>query len=267
VATGQAGGAGQAGAGGAAVDDGCDLAKPFGKPGLLFKANATQRASGRFWPDERSIFFVADNDIYRAERASTLVAFPDGSALKNVNTAGLEYAPFISRDGKSLYLNSSSQGVLKLATRTDVGGDFGVPDDVAGLKPYPDAPYLAGNDDVLYYDADDDQLVKHHIWRAALTQNGFANNEIQVADDAALRPSSPVVTRDELAIYFSGTTPKETSVYLATRDDPTAAFGKPQLVSELSVDMVLDRPTWLSEDRCRIVVQSGDSLYLALKTK
>lgn len=246
---------------------GCDVSTPFGKPTVLFKANATKRESGRFWPDERSIYFVVAGDIFNASRSSTLVGFPDGAAL-NINTVSLELAPLVASDGKTLYFNASQDGVMKVAQRVDASGEFDPPDDVAGLKPYPDSPYLAGNDDVLYYDAFDDQLSKRHIWRATLTEFGFADNEVQLPETATFRPTTPVVSRDQLRMYFAGTEPGvETSIYVATRSAVGEPFGEPWALDELNTAEAFDRPNWLSEDGCRLVVESDQTLYLAVKTR
>lgn len=242
--------------------------RPFGKPTLLFKDNATKRMSGRFWPDEKSIFFVVDGDIFNAVRSSTVVAFPDGAAIPGVKTVGLEYGPFISKDGKSLYFNASEWGVLRLAQRENTAEDFAKPEDIVGLRPYPDAPYLAGDDDVLYYDADDENLAKHHIWRAELSDSGFADNEIQIAENADFKPFSPVVSRDELTMYFAANgAATGVDIKLVTRESRDVAFGDPQDVPSVNVPGAFNRPTWLSDDRCRLVIESAQTLYLAVKTK
>jgi hypothetical protein len=186
----------------------------------------------------------------------------------NVNTAGLELAPLLTRDGKSLYFNASSEGVLKLAQRDDPSGTFGTPSDLAGLQDYPDAPYLARDDDVLYYDAYDDTLSDRHIWRAELTGVGFSTSEIQIQDSATLHPSHAVISRDERTLYFSGTVPSVSiDVYVAKRNDRSEPFSNPVKVDELSMSNDASRPTWLSEDGCRMVLEIGTSLYLSIRPK
>jgi hypothetical protein len=265
-AGGGAGGQSAGGEGGAGPVANCDLSAPFGTPSLLFTANATERSGARFWPDELSVYFSTDGDLHRAERGSALVLFGAGAPLPNVNTLNLELSPVLTRDGRTLYFNNSGLGVLRMATRDSIDDDFGTPMNLGGLEAYPAAPYLAGDDDVLYYDAFDDSFSDRHIWRAEITSLGFSQSEPVVEETTGFAPSEPVVSRDELSLYLSATTPTGTDIYYAERASVSDPFPAPTRLDELSTDRA-DAPTWLSDDGCRIIIEADENPYIAAKPR
>jgi hypothetical protein len=261
-----AGQGGMVGEGGQHPVTSCDLSAPFGKPSLLFDSNETKRSGARFWPDERSIYFATGGELYRSIRASNIVSFGPGEPLKNVNTANHELSPILSRDGLTLYFDGSSVGLLQLAKRAGVNADFENPTDLAGLEAYPAAPYLAGDDDVLYYDAFDGSMSSRHIWRAEITEFGFSESKIVVKQSLNFSPTSPVVGRHELTMYLAVSEGMGTDIYETHRESVDDSFPMPTKVNELSTD-VDDAPTWLSEDGCRVIVVAAQNPYLAMKPR
>lgn len=242
----------------------CGTDEPFGAPTVLFSTNSTQRSGGRFWRDEKSLYFSSGGDLYMATRGSPQTTFPSGSPVADLSGPALELSPFVTVDGLSVYFNASDAGVLRVAHRAALGDPFKAPEDLAGLKPYPASPYFTRNEDVLYYDADDDALSKHHIWRTELTESGFSASAVQIAQTDAFRPRDAVVSRDEKTIYFAASAGAGFDVYRATRTSVAKPFSVPELVSELSTEQS-DSPTWLSDDGCRIVVESDGTLYMSAR--
>ena len=75
---------------------------------------------------------------------------------------------------------------------------------------------------------------------------------------------SPILTADQLTIYFSAArvgTLGKLDIWTASRANKDASFGAVQHLPELS-SPADDYPTWLSDDGCRMIIQSyatGDS--------
>ena len=80
-----------------------------------------------------------------------------GELLKNVNTMALEYAPAISIDLLELFFtridNSGGSGkpVILRAVRRSVAEPFGIPERVAAITGFVEAPTLSGDGRSLYY--------------------------------------------------------------------------------------------------------------------
>lgn len=85
-------------------------------------------------------------------------------------------------------------------------------------------------------------------------------------------PSNPVVTPDELTLYFGSNRPGGAGnydIYQATRPTVADGFGAPIALASLNTAS-LDAPSWISEDGCelyftRLDANVGYQLYVALR--
>jgi Tol biopolymer transport system component len=110
------------------------------------------------------------------------------------------------------------------------------------------------------------------IYRAAENAGGFASPLLLPELASPAYDGFPVVSTDELRIYF-GTTRADAGtfqIYTATRSTPSATWGTPNVVSEFT-SFGNTIPGWISNDGCRLYLSSdhgGDyDLYVATKPK
>jgi Tol biopolymer transport system component len=79
----------------------------------------------------------------------------------------------------------------------------------------------------------------------------------------------PVVTPDELTIYFTSPAGGTGDIYVAHRAAMTDPFGEPSIVSELDSSTTNEEPSWVSADGCDLYFSSdraggsGYDLYVA----
>jgi len=115
-------------------------------------------------------------------------------------------------------------------------------------------PWVIASGQALYFNANG------YINRSVLGPSGFQTPQ-QIAELG--QAASPVVTSDELVIYFSadlGSTDED--IFMARRSSVNDGFGMPIAVTELNTS-TFDFPTWLSRDRCRMYYMSGYQVLLA----
>ena len=62
----------------------------------------------------------------------------------------------------------------------------------------------------------------------------------------------PVVSQDELTLYYGGDVNGEFELLMATRPSRDVAFGQPMFVPSLNAPGALDQPEGLSPDGCRL---------------
>jgi hypothetical protein len=115
-------------------------------------------------------------DIVIAARDGTgfrrLPSSPD--LLKNINTDGLEYAPAISNDLLELFFtriprsSGAPQPVILRSTRRNIEVPFGLPEKVAAITGFVEAPTLTNDGRVLYYHKlDGNRFVIYSVTRGA----------------------------------------------------------------------------------------------------
>lgn len=173
--------------------------------------------------DGQEMFFQrtigADGHIWSASRAGVTADFGTPALVMNVNSNAIDMSPWISDDGKTLYLattnggsNASDLNIVR-ATRPDLTTPFGAPMPVAELN----------------------------------MANAVDNSPVLSADGLEIFFAS---TRG-----LAGVSPRN-DIWHATRATATAAFGTPQKVTELSIADLNDYPNWVSADRCTLLFTS-----------
>lgn len=168
----------------------------------------------------------------------------------------------LSLDARTLFvarLGTTTSGEL-LFSRRDPGAAFPAPKPVLhpGLNASLFGPYPAGAS--LYFSrlqGTDDERLSAGSFEATTGVLGAVH-------DVGLVPSltgahwSPVVTDDELEIFFANSPLTTTSLTMhATRTSATVDFGSPTLLDQLpSATNGFDYPTWISPDACTLFVVS-----------
>ncbi len=118
-------------------------------------------------PDGETLYFV-DSQFGPGgpETADLVVARRDGpgferlansaALLQSVNTAALEYAAAISRDGLTLFFTRAGVGpngepAICLASRANATSSFGAPEQIAAIDGFVEGPSLSADERSLYY--------------------------------------------------------------------------------------------------------------------
>ncbi len=215
-------------AGDAAVDasKSCDVASAFATPVLVSSLDATgANAQLRLTADQLLGFFEAFSDaglgsIYSTTRATGLSPF--GSRTPLVNVVGEFYDPTVSGDGLELIVLSNQAGSdgafdLWLSNRASRAVDFPPPQHLANVNSVNQEVrgYLREDGEVLYFASDrTPSQGSYDLWRSARSGGMFQTPTHIDELASALDDNYPVVTRDDLAIYFSRDL---TTIMVATR--------------------------------------------------
>jgi hypothetical protein len=192
-------------------------------------------------------------------------------------------APYLRRGKQSLQrtcsLTSSAFDVV-VATRTVTSGPFTNPTDLSGINTVSDEgqAYVLPSDLVLYFQSDRNVGTSlTDLFRASRpnTSQGFTLDTSNVLANVNT-PShewAPVVTPDELTIYFGSTRTDGGAkggmdIWRATRASTTVPFSNPTNVAALNTPKS-DVPTWISNDGCRLYVanNSGGKYVIEVASK
>ncbi len=282
--------------GGADVDAGpaCDLSKPFGTPTPVIELNtAANEGDARLTHDELTVYFTraptADagvdggaglTDMFVASRSNKTSPFSGISPVASLDTASNETSPSPTGDDLTLYYTTDKTGLVTgywdviAATRANTAAAFGSPSSVLGVSnagsEQLDVFVMASNLVVYYSSNTSTNNYPFYLYRAsrATTSDTFAvdSSGVLAALDIGNRDRSPVVTPDELTLYFATDRSggSDYDIYVATRQSKSVAFGNKTDVAELNTTNN-EIPSWISDDGCRMYfTQSGD-IYTALK--
>jgi hypothetical protein len=210
----------------------CDPTAPFGDPIPIEELNSPGIETGaRLTPDELTIVFERNNEIFMAERTSTDEPFGDAEQL-GLDRFGSAGAPWISDDGLLLLLEVDASD-LYVSRRADLAARF-VSADLFSAD-HSDPFVIGGANGRLYADESDDLVVAPLVdW------------EPGTFEPLGLSGTRPVPTRDELTLYFA----RSLTIVVSTRASTSDAFGSPEAVG---VDVSGNgAPSWISPDGCRL---------------
>ena len=244
----------------------CNPEAPFGTPLSLSALNTTPTSeeSAFLTDDELTIFFSSTRpgglgsfDLWFATRADHSSEFSAPQLLGGaVNSRGAERRPVVSADGLYLYVTAhpADNYIISVSQRAGPTAAFGEPMPVTevniGSTIDEDAYVLP--DHTLYWGADAGGNLD--LYRATWTGNGFHAPERVIGIDALDNnvKTSPVVTPDELTLYFQSARANGAGgydIWMATRSSKMAAFSNPVNLFSLNSDG-LDTPNWISPDNC-----------------
>jgi Tol biopolymer transport system component len=264
----------------------CSPTASFGAPTALTSLNTTaddERAE--LSADELTIYFsssrpggVGGFDIYKATRTSITAPFGNVILVPGMNTTGNERGPRVTPDGLSMYVYSTAAGVagqhIMLASRTGTTLPFSGLQVLAKVNGTTDDvdPYLLQNGNVLYFTSN--RAGNYGLYRSSKIAGAFSTPLLVSGDnlDSASLENSPVVTPDELTLYFSSDRPGglgSLDIYTSTRSTTADAFGAPIALTSVNTAST-DTPTWVSPDGCalyfsRAETNVGYQLYVAMR--
>jgi hypothetical protein len=256
----------------------CDPGIAFGPPALvagLTDIQARYVAGLRLSPDYLTGYFQATgrpdsvgyNDLYAATRSKLDSPFDRVTPIagNKLNTFLEEFDPTITGNGLTIAFGRQEPGPNPVhifwATRAETWLPFDAPTaptdvNYAGTT-YDATPFFREDGAVLYFASYGVATNSTDIYRAAL---GFP-------------PPAPVVTPDDLTIYFGsdrgdGNARGSYDIWVATRPSTGGSFSVQRNVAELN-SALLDLPTFVTRDGCTLYfssTRSGTNLqYVATK--
>jgi Tol biopolymer transport system component len=285
-ATGAAGVVGTGGTGGGAGGGGgapkCRTDVIFDAPVLLDGVNSTSANSddgAQLSPDELTVYFASSRsgdaggwNLWTATRPALGQPFARVTALSQVNSSSDDSDPSVTADGLTLYYTKAEGGNtapwrIYRSTRSSIEGAFGpgalVPDvNVSGTVN--GQSYVMPDGSALYYIASAGGGGQE-IWRAQAAAGGRFDPPVHLSElGSSADESSPVVTADELTIYFGSTRSGGAGgvdIWMASRNSTAEPFGTPRNVAELNSGANYV-PSWISPDTCRLYLWA-DAIYVA----
>jgi Tol biopolymer transport system component len=226
----------------------------------------------RLSPDYRTAYFAADapgglgyTDLYTATRKDPALQFSNLAPIagRGINTPLYEVDPTVSRDGLTLIFGRNGpDGPMHLyyATRASTSVDFvyaGELPNVNDSAAYDESSFLREDGQVLYFSSNRGAAHVMGIYRAAWSGSSF-DTPIAVAELNASGPSAdPVITPDDLTIYYNSSGPGGDAqslrhLWMATRNSTSDPFSAPAYVAELNSLDKEQYPKFVSRDGCTL---------------
>jgi hypothetical protein len=241
----------------------CDPSKAFGTPALVTELNSGgQDIAPALTPDELTLTFHSTRsggpggvDAYISTRASTSAAWGAPSLIAGVNTVGDDGRAHMTADRLTMYLeykaNSSVPYDIVSSTRATTAVAFPTPAPVAAVN-------KTGDDTAVYVLPDHSAMylvntrALHRATRTGTTWSApvlVTGTDLQSGDF-----DYPIVTPDELTLYFSSSRSPTTGsgdIWVATRSSVVTGFDAPTPVTALN-SASSESPGWISADNCTI---------------
>jgi hypothetical protein len=255
----------------------CDPATPFGAPTPITELNVAGAYDSTITltADELTAYFYSDRtggdyNIYVATRPDLATPFTV-TPLAAVNSAATDKEPGATADGGALALVSDRVGSnYDIYISTPVGA---TPVAVANLNssatelhPF----FQLGSNDVYFGSARNGHFSIFHS--AYLGSGAFANpTQVTSLDVAGYDTDDAIVMAGGLVMYFRSTRPGglgADDIWRTSRATSAGAWGS--AVDEAELDSaVLDTPSWISPDGCRLYMSSSrtdvSDLYVATR--
>lgn len=262
----------------------CNPTAAFGKPAALTSLNTSaDDEHADLSADELTIYFSSTRpggaggfDLYQATRSSTSEPFGNVMPVQGINTTGDERTPRMSANGLSMYAMiaaSTFPGLhIALATRPNVTVAFSAMRTVANVNNATNSadPYVLPSGNAMYLASD--LAGNPGLYRSVKVNGAFSTPTLVpgVNLDTPAIENNPVVTPDELTLFFGSTRPGGTGdfdIYEARRAHAADGFGAPIELKGLDTAGG-DMPNWISPDGCslyftRQAANVGYQLYMA----
>jgi hypothetical protein len=254
----------------------CDSSLPFGNALPVYGLNRTPGTEQRVYlsPDELIAYVSAGSnfdfaDLYVTKRGSKADPFGPLVPLTELNGPDAEAGVSVTGDQLTVFMNSnrSGDGRIWAATRQTPDVPFGSPSEVLifGGSSAAWDPYVLPTGKALYFM--DNGSGTSLNYRADVNGTDVGD---PVLVQLPTRAETPVVSPDELTIYFAAFDPLGTTwgdIWMATRTSTDVPFSQPTDLSELNTTGH-NFPEWISPDGCRLYfgrspAQGGVYSYVA----
>lgn len=258
----------------------CDLTAPFKMPVALSSLDTPAiEGQARLLPDELTVYFErvivdAGYNLFTASRTDAASAFGAPSPITELDTPFDDGDMTVTPDGLMTYFASDRPGGLGgwdiwQAQRDAATAPFSVITPTPNVNSTQDdfqSYYIPG---ALYLASSRSGIVD--IYRAAEQSGGFAAPLLIPELGSPAYDGFPVVSVDELRIYFGSNRGDAGGfqIWTSTRQVASQPWPTPTPVTELESFGANAVPTWISNDGCCLYLasdQSGnDDIYVASK--
>jgi hypothetical protein len=255
----------------------CDLSKPFGPP--TFVQGLTNIGSPvveglRLSPDLLTGYFDARGPtsngvlsrLYIANRATPDAPFGDVAPIGgSVSNALLNVAsPTVSGDGLTIMFDMHGQTAhLYYGTRSRTSDPFAYAGALSVNDPAGNdwSPFLREDGNVLYFGSTRNAGNSEDIYRAEWSGSSFGP-VVPIAElNTTFIESSPIVTPDDLTIYFGSSRPPASGhgrdIWMANRASTSDPFSAPTNVGELNSPDLKD-PTYVARGGCTLYFSTNN---------
>jgi hypothetical protein len=264
-------GATEAGAAEVGATDGgtpipCARSQPFGTPVPVPGLNnfPAMVDSARFSPDELTaylgMFYPSGAEVFTATRASRDAAFGAPVPIDALNGPAVNDYATLTADGRVLFMESTRDGTWSLYTaeRASALVNFPTPTALTAVNTgHEGNPYVLPDGSALYFHTYRNNSLE--IYRAPRSGGIVGTAASVAAINTANDEETPVVSADDLTIYYRHTGSSQGSIWMATRQSTSDAFSNPVPLSELNGPQNVLRPEWISFDDCRLYFQEQDA--------
>lgn len=258
----------------------CTATAPFGTPRELTTLNGPlEDLGGRLSADQLEILYSrtnADNtwDIYGATRNTTNDAFGTPQVVGAINTIYSELWPTVTPDRLTLYFMSDRvtpnvYGIWS-AKRSTPTGTWGPPTAEPMLSMTGDGnPYVANATALYFASGVRTGPGGNDIYHATLGTDGVSMIAPLIGGvDTPESEIVPVVTADELHVFFARHNGTDYDIYEASRSSLADGFGAATAVPGMASAGFDELPSWVSPDGCDLYFSSaagvtGSDLFVA----
>ncbi len=227
--------------------------------------SAGEDLGARFSPDENSLVMsrTSNNqwDIYSSSRATEGGTFSAPQIVAAANTIYNDIWPSLSPDGLSLLFTSNrlNQSAYSpwISKRASLTATWSTPVSVKGSTSGDDHPFFA-NAHSMYFTRTP-TMGSADIYRADIDASGAISNIAAVLGgvNSAAIEVVPVVSADELRIYFGRHNGTDFDIYTASRSAISDGFGAATPVDGLADPGSDQLPSWASADGCDFYYSSN----------
>jgi Tol biopolymer transport system component len=250
----------------------CDSKQPFSKLTSLdppINGLTSEEFSATLSLDQQFIVFASSREgqrsaLYTATRTTPADVWTGVMLIPGLNGGDTDVNPTVTADLRTLYFQTIRQGTAKsdlwYSTRKDPKDPFPLPLEIENINSGEDdsEPWVNPAGTALYFTSTRSASV-HRIYKADLTSPKSVANValVDLLAANALDVRSPILTADELTIFFATNTvvSSDYDIWTATRPSKSAPFQPATAVAELH-SPAPDFPTWLSPDGCSIMFES-----------
>jgi len=247
----------------------CDPSAPFGTAKELTALNGpTEDLGGRLANDQLTILFSRTNadktwDIYSATRSAITDSFGMPQVVGALNTIYSELWPALTPDGLGVYFMSDritpgTYGIW-VAKRTSPTAAWGPPMQVTDLMTGDATPYVANATGFYFASGMRTGAGANDVFRATLSATGAMSmiGAVIGGVDTTASEDIPVLTADELHIFFARNNGTDFDIYEASRSSTSDGFGAATAVPGLAMPGFDELPSWISPDGCDFYYSSA----------
>lgn len=255
----------------------CDESMGWGTPTLVAGLDGPGAEDhGAYTRDELTVVFASRRaphagfgDLWIGTRGDRDESFGALHRLDALASSRVDTTPSLSPDGRTLYYRTDPTDTRILVTeRSSLATDFpaGAPVALVDTSDNEMSPFITAT--ALYFAREPASLITpRDLWRAARVGGAFGA-PVPIAElNTSYHDDCPVLSENELIIYFASDRPGGSGgydIWRATRTSTTGTFGSVENVTALN-SSADNLPDHLSSDGCRLYFTSnvtGESVLL-----